>query len=137
MIDAAPHPLPMTLLPLTLVLCNNARMTPRQQLHKTIAQLRRWDTGDLQVLDEALHTLLDERQREDTAPVPLKAGRTVVEERRRGTVTLRLEYVRCGKESCHCATDEGHGPYCYAYYRKAGRLTSQYVGKDVAKFTPG
>ena len=59
---------------------------------------------DLQVLDEALHTLLDERQREDTAPVPLKAGRTVVEERRRGTVTLRLEYVRCGKESCHCAT---------------------------------
>jgi len=47
--------------------------------------------------------------------------------------TLRLEYVRCGKASCHCAEGDGHGPY----YWKTGRLTSQYVGKDTSKFTPG
>ena len=33
--------------------------------------------------------------------------------------------------------DVGHGPYWYAYARKAGRLTSAYIGKDVGKFTLG
>ena len=112
-------------------------MAARQLLHKTLAQLRRWDTGDLQALDDALHTLLEERIREDAAPLPVKPGRTVIETRRQGTVTLRLEYVRCGKASCHCAQDAGHGPYWYAYTRKAGRLTSEYVGKDAGKFTLG
>ena len=110
-------------------------MASRQLLHKTLAQLRRWDTGDLQALDDVLHALLDERGREDAAPLPVKPGRTVVEARRQGTVTLRLEYVRCGKASCHCAQDEGHGPYWYAYSRKAGRLTSAYLGKDARKCT--
>jgi hypothetical protein len=74
-------------------------MTSRQLLHKTLAQLRRWDTGALQALDDALHTMLEERAREDAAPLLVKPGRTVVETRRQGTVTLRLEYVRCGKAS--------------------------------------
>ena len=52
-------------------------------------------------------------------------------------MTLRLEYVRCGKASCHCAQDAGHGPYWYAYSRKAGRLTSEYIGKNAGKFTRG
>jgi hypothetical protein len=114
-------------------------MASQQLLHKTLAQLRRWDTGDLQALDNALHTLLEERAHEDqdAAPLPVKPDRTVVATRRQGTVTLRLEYVRCGKASCHCAQDAGHGPYWYAYSRKAGRLTSGYVGKDAGKFTPG
>ena len=62
---------------------------------------------------------------------------TQVATRRQGTVTLRLEYVRCGKASCHCAKDQGHGPYWYAYARKAGRLTSEYIGKDAGKGTLG
>lgn len=98
-----------------------------------MAQLPRWDTGDLQALDDALHALLEERAHEDAAPLPVKSGHTVVTERRQGTVTLRLEYVRCGKASCHCAQNAGHGPYWYAYSRKAGRLTSAYIGKDVGK----
>ena len=81
--------------------------------------------------------MLAERQRADAAPVPVKAGRTVVEARRQGRVTLRLEHVRCGKASCHCTAGEGHGPYWYAYSRKAGRLTSEYVGKDAGQYTPG
>ena len=68
-------------------------MASRQLLHKTLAQLRRWDTSDLQAPDDALHTLLEERTREAAAPLPVKPGRTMVAERRQGTVTLRLEYV--------------------------------------------
>ena len=89
----------------------------------------------LQALDDALHVLLDERTREDAAPLPVTPGRTVVATRRQGTVTLRLEYVRCGKASCHCFQDAGHGPYWYAYARKAGRVTSAYISKDMGKFT--
>jgi hypothetical protein len=74
---------------------------------------------------------------EDAAPLPVPPGRTVVATRRQGTVTLRLEYVRCGKASCHCAQDAGHGPYWYAYSRKAGRVTSAYLGKDAGKFMLG
>jgi hypothetical protein len=112
-------------------------MATRQLLHKTLVQLRRWDTSALQALADALHALLEERIREDAAPLPIKSSHTVVETHRQGTVTLRLEYVRCGKASCHCAQDTGHGPYWYAYSRKAGRLTSEYVGKDTGKFTLG
>src|SRR5438552_19085784 len=84
-------------------------MASPQLFHKTRAQLRPWDTSDLQALDDALHALLEERTREDAAPLPVTPGRTVVATRRQGTVTLRLEYVRCGKASCHCAHDACHG----------------------------
>jgi len=33
-------------------------MASRQLLHKTLAQLRRWDTDALHALDDALHALL-------------------------------------------------------------------------------
>jgi len=109
-------------------------MASPQLFHKTRAQLRPWDTSDLQTLDDAL---LKERTREDAAPLPVTPGRTVIATRRQGTVTLRLEYVRCGKASCHCAQDAGHGSYWYAYSRKAGRVTSAYLGKDARKCTRG
>ena len=76
---------------------------------KTLAQLRRWNTDSLQALDDAIHALLEERTRENAAPLPVKPDRTVVKTRRQGTVTQRLEYVRSGKASCHCAQDAGHG----------------------------
>ena len=87
-----------------------SRMASQQLFHKTRAQLRPWDTSDLQALDNALHALLEGRTREDAAPLPVTPGRTVVAERRQGTVTLRLAYVRCDKASCHCAHDTCHGP---------------------------
>ncbi|MDP8959505.1 MAG: hypothetical protein M3N51_09995 [Actinomycetota bacterium] len=41
-------------------------------------------------------------------------------------VTLRQQWVRCGKASCgRCP----HGPYWYAYWREDGRRRSRYVGK--------
>lgn len=45
-----------------------------------------------------------------------------------GTVTYRLEQVRCGKPSCKSCP---HGPYWYAYYREGGRLKSRYVGREL------
>ena len=42
------------------------------------------------------------------------------------SVSLRQQWVRCGKESC---TRCPHGPYWYAYWREDGRRRSRYVGK--------
>ena len=66
-----------------------------------------------------------------------EAQREVVEERREGNWTLRLEFVKCGKGSCHCAGDRGHGPYWYAYWREDGKLRSRYLGSAKAGRTPG
>jgi hypothetical protein len=43
-----------------------------------------------------------------------------------GSVTYRLEHVRCGKRGC---TRCPHGPYWYAYWREEGRMRSRYIGK--------
>ena len=45
-----------------------------------------------------------------------------------GSITYRLEAVRCGKESC---TSCPHGPYWYAYYREGDKLRSRYIGRDL------
>lgn len=50
-------------------------------------------------------------------------------------VSLRRQWVRCGKDSC---TRCPHGPYWYAYWREDGRRRSRYVGKlDDEMINPG
>jgi hypothetical protein len=49
-----------------------------------------------------------------------------------GNGTVVKEKVRCGDETCKCASGapaDLHGPYLYRYYREAGELTSEYLGK--------
>jgi hypothetical protein len=42
--------------------------------------------------------------------------------------TIRVEYVRCGKEFCLICE---HGPYYYAYWRdKSGKLKKKYIGRS-------
>lgn len=53
-------------------------------------------------------------------------NRGVVFESGAPSVSLRRQWVRCGKESC---TRCPHGPYWYAYWREGGRRRSRYVGK--------
>ncbi len=61
-----------------------------------------------------------------------EGGREVVEERPAARGTYRRELVRCGKERCKkCAEGPAHGPYWYHYFRRGGRLTSRYVGKEL------
>lgn len=40
-------------------------------------------------------------------------------------VQYRLQYRKCGKPGCKCATGEGHGPYWYAY---SDHGPAKYVG---------
>lgn len=44
-----------------------------------------------------------------------------------GSVSYRLETVRCGKPGCKTCP---HGPYWYAYYRDGDKLKSRYIGKE-------
>lgn len=41
-------------------------------------------------------------------------------------VSLREQWVRCGKEACSKCP---HGPYWYAFWSEDGRRRSRYVGK--------
>ena len=44
-----------------------------------------------------------------------------------GNVTIREEYVKCGKSDCSRCK---HGPYYYAYWKDdSGKLKKKYIGK--------
>jgi len=43
-------------------------------------------------------------------------------------VTYRLQYRKCGKAKCKCATGELHGPYWYSY---DGNSAAKYVGSHL------
>jgi len=69
--------------------------------------------------------------------VPEKEGREVVETRKQGGATYRLEKVRCGKKGCKCEKGELHGPYWYGYRRQKGKLKSHYIGKELREEKKG
>lgn len=86
---------------------------------------RRLDDDALARLIADLQAELEARQ----APIPVAPGRAVVETQRAGSVTDRLEYVRCGKPGCRCTRGQLHGPYWYRYQRVNGKLKSTYLGR--------
>jgi hypothetical protein len=47
--------------------------------------------------------------------------------------TYRLQHIRCGKETCKCATGGLHGPYWYAYWLEDGKTKSKYLGRKLPK----
>lgn len=61
------------------------------------------------------------------------SNRAISEERHYECKTYQQEKRRCGKAGCRCVVGEvaevGHGPYWYAYWKKRGKVRSQYVGK--------
>jgi len=54
----------------------------------------------------------------------------VIEEKVIGSVTYRLEKVKCGKPECKKCP---HGPYWYAYFFLNGKTKSKYIGKKFRK----
>jgi hypothetical protein len=84
------------------------------------------DISTLSELKDWIEKLLEYRANIDKEDLPDDAE--VIEETVEGTVTE--ERVKCGDESCSCASDGAkHGPYLYRYYYKNGSLTSEYLGK--------
>ncbi len=100
------------------------------RLWQIVAKLPR---KELEELDAFIHALLARPQREPT-PKPKTKGKAKGEGKeeailkRRGAVTLRVEYRRCGQD-CKCNGGKGHGPYLYAYWWEEGRTRSKYLGK--------
>lgn len=49
-----------------------------------------------------------------------------------GGIHYRQELVKCGKSGCKvCRSGAAHGPYWFAYDRRAAFLRKHYVGKDL------
>ena len=40
---------------------------------------------------------------------------------------IYVQYRRCGKKNCHCATGEKHGPYYFRFWRTGGKLLTKYI----------
>ena len=121
------------------VLCNNLlwvtqkcyirQLESREMLTPT--QITTATTEELEVLAAKIEAELTRRELQD-AEAP--AGRQAVEERPApgGAGTYRRELVDCGKERCKkCQGGPSHGPYWYHYFRRGGKLTSRYIGKDL------
>jgi hypothetical protein len=85
-------------------------------------------TAELEELRNRIESELARRELAQREPVP---GRRVVEERPASAGTLRLEMVKCGKKRCKkCMEGPAHGPYWYLYFRRNGKLTSRYIGRN-------
>jgi hypothetical protein len=55
--------------------------------------------------------------------------REVLDVKKAGTITYRLERVSCGKGCKGCP----HGPYWYGYWKEGGRTRSKYIGKRLVE----
>lgn len=105
---------------------------PPASLPKYLAEgLPKQDMETLRDAREYIDALLEYREQpvetdelpDTTEPVDRDDG---------GKGTVVKEKVRCGDESCKCASgnpEDRHGPYLYRYYREGGKLKSEYVGK--------
>ena len=65
------------------------------------------------------------QQEEPPGPEDLPASSNVIDVKRSGSITYRLERVSCGKGCKGCP----HGPYWYGYWREGGKTRSKYIGK--------
>jgi hypothetical protein len=100
------------------------------ELKRYIRSLAKMSMMELWTVQHAIE--LEVEQRGKRIEIPERADRRVVEERTNHGVTLRLEYVRCGKCKV-CAAAPAHGPYWYRYFRAGGKLRSEYIGKNLKK----
>lgn len=58
----------------------------------------------------------------------LPAKGDILDVKRSGPITYRLERVSCGKGCKGCP----HGPYWYGYWREGGKTRSKYIGKRLS-----
>ncbi len=102
------------------------------RLSKVIQTAGKLHLEELYELDAWLHEQIQLLEEEQARPIPKKDGSEVLEERQIGAITYRLELVKCGKASCHCAKGgDLHGPYWYGYWWDHGKTRKTYVGKSL------
>ena len=95
----------------------------------TLLHITTVNTEELEFFRERIEA---ELARRELAQRQESRSSAVVEERSLRSGTLRLERVKCGKDRCKkCAEGGGHGPYWYLYFRRNGKLTSRYIGKEL------
>lgn len=93
----------------------------------TKTQIATATNAELEELAGRISAELDDRERRQL-PEPPPSRRTVGEARHTAAGSYQWEMVRCGKERCKkCAEGKGHGPYLYRYFRRGGRMVSEYV----------
>lgn len=102
------------------------RMNPDTIPNYLVDGLQKQDIETLRKIREFVDMLIEHKQR----PADIPEGAEPVDDPEGGKGTVVLETVKCGDDTCHCATGEQHGPYLYRYYRNSkGTTKSEYIGK--------
>lgn len=94
----------------------------------TDTQITTATTEELTALWYRISAELKERDRAERQQRHEERERELREEREAGQ-GYRWEMVECGhKDRCQkCRSGEKHGPYLYRYFRKDGKMKSEYV----------
>jgi hypothetical protein len=107
--------------------------TPPDSLPQYLAEgLPKQDTATLREIQTYAEALIEHRTQPVEADELPNTADPVDEPDRAGMGTVVKEKVRCGDDSCKCASgsqQDMHGPYLYRYYRKDGTMKSEYLGK--------
>lgn len=113
-------------------------VTDRDIIEKPQQTLEELATGELELLRDHIEAILARRELEER-PQQTPDRRTVGEVRHTSAGSYRWEMVRCGKDRCKKCRDrgEGHGPYLYRYFRRGGKLASEYVKLSELASHPG
>ena len=108
--------------------------TPPHSLPKYLAEgLPKQDTETLHDIHGYVEALIEHREQpveEDELP---ETAEPVDDVDASGKGTVVKEKVKCGDDSCKCASgnpEDMHGPYLYRYYRDNGKIKSEYIGKS-------
>jgi len=110
-----------------------SRPSAPKSLPKYLAEgLPKQNTATLRELQTYVEELIEYREQPvETDDLP-DTAEPVEESDESGKGTVVKETVRCGDNSCKCASGDQqdmHGPYLYRYYREDGTMKSEYVGK--------
>lgn len=105
---------------------------PPTSLPKYLAEgIPKQDVGTLHDVRKYVDGLIEYREKPvETDKLPDTAEPVDRDDGEKGTVVK--EKVKCGDETCKCASGnpaDMHGPYLYRYYREDGKLASKYLGK--------
>lgn len=100
-------------------------------LHKVQRMVEQLSWEELRQLDRYLHELLQEIEAVRGQEMPVKQDTEILDERKLGSRTYRLQRIKCGKTSCKCASGERHGPYWYAFWWENGSTRTKYIGKNL------